>query len=66
MIDHSGEVLLNYVRPDARFIGVSKAILNSLEFAVGKVDVHRCFLESTETAKDFYVRRVTSQLPNPA
>ena len=25
IVDHYGEVLLNYVRPDARFSGVSKA-----------------------------------------
>ncbi|MGB0133915.1 GNAT family N-acetyltransferase [Dokdonella sp.] len=54
MIDHHGTVLLNYVRPDARFSGVSKAILESLEDAAVTVGVRECVLESTKTAKKFY------------
>jgi N-acetylglutamate synthase-like GNAT family acetyltransferase len=54
MVDQRGEILLNYVRPDARFSGISKAILRALEdFARGK-RIQRCFLQSTKTAKTFY------------
>lgn len=54
MVDQCGEILLNYVRPDARFSGVSKSILNALEEFARSQHVHQCFLESTETAKNFY------------
>lgn len=52
-----GEILLNYVSPDARFRGVSKAVLDTLEtwLASGKVDVFR--LSSTATARQFYLDR---------
>ena len=64
MVDQYGEILLNYVRPDARFSGVSKSILNALEEFARSQHVHRCFLESTETAKSFYEKcgyRATSK-----
>ena len=64
MVDQRGEILLNYVRPDARFSGVSKSILNALEDFARSRYVHRCFLESTETAKSFYEKcgyRATSK-----
>lgn len=54
MINHDGEVLLNYVRPDARFSGVSKALLESLENVAIEVGSRECILESTKTARKFY------------
>ncbi|MBM2294643.1 GNAT family N-acetyltransferase [Sulfitobacter pseudonitzschiae] len=54
MIDHHGTVLLNYVRPDARFSGVSKAILESLENVAVTAGLRECVLESTITARTFY------------
>ncbi len=54
MVDQLGEILLNYVRPDARLSGVSKAVLKSLEDFASSQNVQRCFLESTKTAKNFY------------
>lgn len=54
MMDHQGEVLLNYVRPDARFRGVSKTLLAALEDEARVKGVRRCYLESTSTAKSFY------------
>ena len=50
----SGEILLNYVSPDARFRGVSKALLGELEaFLRGQANaVVR--LSSTRTAHRFY------------
>ncbi|WP_025060826.1 GNAT family N-acetyltransferase, partial [Sulfitobacter donghicola] len=56
MIDSHGEVLLNYVRPDARFSGVSKELLASLENVATTEGNRKCVLESTKTAKKFYER----------
>lgn len=53
----SGEILLNYVHPGARFKGVSKAILASLEEALKSRGVQCCRLESTITAQRFYESR---------
>ena len=50
----SGEVLVNYVSPDARFRGVSKAMLGALERIAHERGATRCRLVSTETARLFY------------
>ena len=50
----SGEILLNYVHPNARFGGVSKAILAAMEGALRTRGVQHCRLESTITAHSFY------------
>ncbi len=52
----SGEILLNYVHPEARFEGVSKAILEAIEAKLRLRNVQRCQLESTVTARLFYER----------
>ncbi|GAW34572.1 putative acetyltransferase [Roseovarius sp. A-2] len=49
-----GEILLNYVHPDARFSGVSKAVLAAMERDLRSCKVPRCELESTMTARCFY------------
>lgn len=52
-----GEILLNYVSPDFRFRGASKAILAFLErelLALGVTEIH---LTSTVTAHEFYQRQ---------
>lgn len=54
MADLSGAILLNYVHPDARFGGVSKAILSGFESALRARGIRRCRLESTVTARSFY------------
>ncbi|MGB0660331.1 MAG: GNAT family N-acetyltransferase [Mangrovicoccus sp.] len=54
MASLSGEILLNYVHPGARFGGVSKAILAGLENSLRARDVLCCHLESTITARSFY------------
>jgi GNAT superfamily N-acetyltransferase len=51
----SGEIQLNYVSPAARFRGVSKAILKSLEAKARELGIPRCVLNSTETARRFYL-----------
>jgi GNAT superfamily N-acetyltransferase len=57
-----GEINLNYVSPNARFRGVSRAILGALEArALGRGNV-RCTLASTETARRFYQSAGYTQL----
>jgi GNAT superfamily N-acetyltransferase len=50
-----GEVLLNYVAPEARFSGVSKALLRHMEGEMRRRGLSEARLESTRTAHDFYV-----------
>jgi GNAT superfamily N-acetyltransferase len=50
----AGEILLNYVSPDARFRGVSRALLAALEARAAERGAERCHLHSTETALRFY------------
>jgi GNAT superfamily N-acetyltransferase len=50
----SGEIVLNYVSPDAQFRGISKAILKSLEHASRARGQPVSSLDSTLTALRFY------------
>ncbi len=52
-----GEITLNYVSPDARFCGASSALLTDLEKRAIEQDNAVCTLESTETARRFYLAR---------
>ena len=54
LIAHSGEVRLNYVHPDARLQGVSRALLSAMEHEAATLGLGRCFLGSTRTALRFY------------
>ena len=54
-VTSSAEITLNYVSPDARFRGVSKAILNQLEARALELGNNTCALTSTETARRFYL-----------
>jgi GNAT superfamily N-acetyltransferase len=54
MVTDAGEVLLNYVSPDVRFTGVSRAMLKTLEARARTRGAILCRLESTETARRFY------------
>ena len=49
-----GEITLNYVSPDARFRGISKALLKKLEAKALELGNRVCTLTSTETARRFY------------
>ena len=49
-----GVVTLNYVSPDARFSGVSKALLAEIERKAAELGVMQCSLQSTKTALRFY------------
>lgn len=53
-VTNAGTITLNYVLPDARFRGVSRAILSALETRAAERGSTRCTLTSTETARRFY------------
>lgn len=55
MMLHAGEILLNYVSPYARFEGVSKAMLARMEADARALGVSSMILESTRTARLFYL-----------
>jgi GNAT superfamily N-acetyltransferase len=50
-----GEITLNYVSPDGRFQGVSRAMLQTLERTLRDKGHRRATLTSTLTAHDFYL-----------
>ncbi len=50
----SGHVTLNYVSPEARFRGVSKALLRAVEIKAVELGCRTCTLKSTKTADRFY------------
>jgi GNAT superfamily N-acetyltransferase len=56
-VTDGGEILLNYVSPDARFLGASRALLASLERRAAERGATQCTLFSTETARRFYWAR---------
>jgi hypothetical protein len=53
-VTDAGEITLNYVSPDARFRGESRALLMALETRTQEGGNQRCTLLSTETAHRFY------------
>ena len=53
-VTDAGEITLNYVSPDARFRGVSRAMLAALETRAAARGNRRCTLTSTLTARGFY------------
>ena len=54
---NTGKITLNYVSPDARFRGISKALIDRLEAQARELGLDRCTLNSTETAREFYLSR---------
>jgi GNAT superfamily N-acetyltransferase len=60
-VTDAGEITLNYVSPDARFRGVSDALLAALEDRARQRGNARCTLSSTETARRFYLARGYSE-----
>jgi GNAT superfamily N-acetyltransferase len=62
----AGEITLNYVSPDARFRGVSKALVDRLEAQARALGLDRCILKSTETAREFYLSRGYDEQIAPA
>jgi GNAT superfamily N-acetyltransferase len=53
-VTKAGNITLNYVSPDARFRGVSRALLNALEARALEHGNTQCTLNSTGTARQFY------------
>ena len=53
-VTDAGEIMLNYVAPNARLRGVSRALLAALEARAAERGNIRCTLTSTETAHRFY------------
>jgi GNAT superfamily N-acetyltransferase len=53
-VTDAGEITLNYVSPDWRFRGVSRAMLRALEHRAAERGNARCTLLSSETARRFY------------
>ena len=51
----SGKIALNYVSPDGRFQGISRAMLRTLEDTARELGHRRVTLTSTFTAHDFYL-----------
>ena len=64
-VRRDGIVLLNYVSPEARFRGVSNALLAALEDAARSEGNAWCALESTKTAHRFYQERGYSDVGEP-
>jgi GNAT superfamily N-acetyltransferase len=56
-VTNSGEITLNYVSPDARFRGISTTLLDALERRAIELGNSKLQLESTETARRFYLAR---------
>lgn len=54
-VKDDGEITLNYVSPDARFRGISRAMVAALENAARDFGNEACHLISTETARRFYL-----------
>ncbi len=54
-VTDAGEISLNYVAPEARFQGVSRAIMHALEARAKERGNTRCTLTSTQTARRFYL-----------
>jgi GNAT superfamily N-acetyltransferase len=54
-VTDGGRITHNYVSPDARFRGVSRALLGALETRAAERGNTRCALTITETARRFYL-----------
>lgn len=55
-VRRDGRLLLLYVDPAARFTGVSRALLDQLELDAFQAGANRITLESTRTARRFYLK----------
>jgi GNAT superfamily N-acetyltransferase len=65
-VTDAGDIGLNYVLPDARFRGISKALLHALEQRARERGNTHCRLISTETARRFYLSRGYADNAPPA
>lgn len=65
-ITDAGNLTLNYVSPDARFRGISKALLAALEERAAQRGCTFCTLNSTETARRFCLANGYLETGQPA
>jgi GNAT superfamily N-acetyltransferase len=65
-ITDAGQITLNYVSPDVRFRGVSKALLAALEARAILRGCTACIPNSTETARRFYLSNGYAEVGQPA
>jgi GNAT superfamily N-acetyltransferase len=56
MLVHSGEVSLCYLVPEARFAGLGRALLEAMEAEARRRGIRELYLDSTKTARAFYLR----------
>ncbi len=56
-VTNEGEIILNYISPDARFRGASGALLGAMEARAAVRGATVCNLISTATARRFYLAR---------
>lgn len=54
-VHNNGKINLNYVAPEARFRGVSRAMVAALEARAKERGATLCTLSSTQTARRFYL-----------
>ncbi len=68
MINRDGFILLNYVAPSARFLGVSKSLMATMEDRALAWGHDACRLRSTMTAHQFYqgLGYVDDGVPEPS
>lgn len=64
-VSSDGKILLNYVSPDFRFRGVSKAVMLAMEEHLRKTGVAVAQLVSTGTARRFYQSMGYVQIGEP-
>lgn len=57
LMSKAGEIRLNYVSPDARFKGVSSALISALASEAARLGASRLSLNSTTTARQFHLAR---------
>jgi GNAT superfamily N-acetyltransferase len=56
MASRTGEIMLCYVAPRARFTGAGKALLAAIENHAAQTGVEALHLQSTRSAREFYLR----------
>ena len=64
-VTDAGRIGLNYVSPEARFQGVSRALLHALEQRAAQRGNTGVTLESTETARRFYLSNGYTEIGKP-
>jgi GNAT superfamily N-acetyltransferase len=66
LMSAKGEVALCYLVPEARFVGAGKALLSAIEVEAVRRGLDSLHLESTLTARPFYLRNGFEALGEPA